>query len=127
MPADTFSLSAQDILIANDKDLNEYVSLKKLAPYRKTGARVWDNKRATKLRDFKEKLKSSRWAGSVDQSSEQHEATHKKKRKGKKERERAKATANTDPEPAHSAAELNPDVQSTPRKRRKTKTDLGED
>ncbi|PKA48862.1 hypothetical protein AXF42_Ash016378 [Apostasia shenzhenica] len=34
VPANRFGLHAEEILVANDKDLNQYVSLRRLAPYR---------------------------------------------------------------------------------------------
>ncbi|KAI0504914.1 hypothetical protein KFK09_015871 [Dendrobium nobile] len=34
VPADSYGLQTEEILMANEKDLNQYVSLKKLAPYR---------------------------------------------------------------------------------------------
>lgn len=90
--------------MATDAELNEYVGLKKLAPYRKGKSRVeWDPKRGERLKDLKDKVRtrtgasSSSWgghaAGVVGGKGGEEEA--KKKRKGKKERERAKLAAET--------------------------------
>ncbi|KAH9072780.1 Krr1-domain-containing protein [Lactarius deliciosus] len=72
----SYGLTPTEILLADDKDLNEYVGLKKLAPYRKQRD-TWDVRRGERLGEFKKKLSGR--AGP-------------KKRKGKKERMREKAT-----------------------------------
>ncbi|KAI9465171.1 KRI1-like family C-terminal-domain-containing protein, partial [Lactarius psammicola] len=51
----SYGLTPTEILLADDKDLNEYVGLKKLAPYRKQRD-TWDAKRGERLREFKKKL-----------------------------------------------------------------------
>lgn len=88
-----YSLSASEILLADDKDLNEYVGLKKLAPYRKQRD-TWDAKRGERLREFKKKLSGRlEETGTNDVTMEDLvDGEHKaKKRKGKKERLREKA------------------------------------
>ena len=93
----SFGLSASEILLADDKDLNEYVGLKKLAPFRKQRG-TWDAKRGERLREFKNKISGR--LGEADASgiaAEHHhrlvDSEHKtKKRKGRKERMREKAT-----------------------------------
>jgi protein KRI1 len=47
-----YRLSASEILLADDKDLNEYNGLKKLAPYSKQ-RETWDAGRSGHLREFK--------------------------------------------------------------------------
>ena len=57
VPTQTYSLTPVEILLATDKELNEYVSVKKYAPYRQEKDRSrWDTKEKEKLREFKEKL-----------------------------------------------------------------------
>lgn len=92
----SFGLNASEILLADDKDLNEYVGLKKLAPFRKQRG-TWDAKRGERLREFKNKISGR--LGEADASgiaAEQQQqlvdGEHKaKKRKGRKERMREKA------------------------------------
>ena len=73
--------------MADDKDLNQYMGVKKLAPYRKAG--TWDQKRGERLKEFKTKMKDR--MGHYD--AESSEARPQKKRKGKKERQKAKQAA----------------------------------
>ncbi|KZS87753.1 Krr1-domain-containing protein [Sistotremastrum niveocremeum HHB9708] len=103
-PAESFSLSAEDILLASDKDLNEYMGLKKYAPYRKAGSKVWDKNRPAKLRDFKAKLNGRSWGGQSSETQNDGVDETKKRRKGKKERERAKLAAGASV-PSESASE----------------------
>ncbi|KAG9307776.1 hypothetical protein G9A89_023341 [Geosiphon pyriformis] len=56
----TFGLSPAEILLADDKDLNEFVSLKKLAPFRPEQSVKNDEKKYSKkkrLQQFRKKLK----------------------------------------------------------------------
>lgn len=93
-----FHLSAAEILMATDAELNEYMSLKKIAPYRKTkNKNEWDSKRAERLKTFKDNVRSRTWgpssrfgSGPSVQANGGEDDGPKKKRKGKKERERAK-------------------------------------
>ncbi|KIJ51364.1 hypothetical protein M422DRAFT_244542 [Sphaerobolus stellatus SS14] len=87
----SYSLTPAEILLATDKELNEFMSIKKIAPYRKDGR--WDTKRAERLKILKDKLKERGWGnreleGDAGDGSE----VKKKKRKGKKERQRGKVT-----------------------------------
>ncbi|KAF8526002.1 KRI1-like family C-terminal-domain-containing protein [Hysterangium stoloniferum] len=83
--AQSYSLTPAEILLATDGELNEYMGLKKIAPYRKDGR--WDTKRVDRLKELKAKLKVRGWHGG---NSEDHDEKQPKKRKGKKERQRAK-------------------------------------
>ncbi|KAF5317330.1 hypothetical protein D9611_003660 [Ephemerocybe angulata] len=112
-----YSLDPVDILMATDKELNEYMSVKKYAPYRhERGDRSkWDPKQQEKLRELKESLKKRQMAfGNYDANGarggsgangsrvgsgkrgaegaeEEGGEKPKKKRMGKKERLRLKA------------------------------------
>ncbi|KAK4055204.1 Kinetochore protein Spc24 [Microbotryomycetes sp. JL201] len=59
-----FSLTPREILLATDNELNEYMSLKKLAPYRQKGDVVKRNKK--KLKELKAILKDRVWGEDVD-------------------------------------------------------------
>ena len=89
----SFGLSASEILLADDKDLNEYVGLKKLAPFRKQRD-TWDARRGERLREFKNKISGRLEGTDTNGIATEHlvDGEHKaKKRKGKKERLREKA------------------------------------
>lgn len=89
----SYGLSSSEILLADDKDLNEYVGLKKFAPYRKQREN-WDAKRGDRLRDFKNKISEQLGEADANGTATEHlvDGEHKaKKRKGKKERMREKA------------------------------------
>jgi protein KRI1 len=95
VPTQTYSLTPVEILLATDKELNEYVSVKKYAPYRQEKDRSrWDNKEKEKLREFKAKLgeRVGDRVGFGMGNQEGGEGGEKvKKRKGKKERMKMKA------------------------------------
>ncbi|KAF9777857.1 KRI1-like family C-terminal-domain-containing protein [Thelephora terrestris] len=83
----SFGLTATEILMADDKVLNQYMGIKKYAPYRK-GAN-WDTRRPERLKEFREAMNAKSARGNGEDGEVQV-----KKRKGKKERLRAKtATA----------------------------------
>jgi protein KRI1 len=81
----TFALTPAEILMATDKELNQYVSVKRYAPYR---AEKWDHNRGERLLEFREKLKE-RVGGT--RTSHRSEDPTPKKRLGKKERQKMKA------------------------------------
>jgi protein KRI1 len=74
-------------LLADDKDLNAYVSVKKYAPYKK-GKDAWDKGRVERLKELKEKVKGrvERTWGDSDMQNQGNGERVKKKRMGKKER-----------------------------------------
>ena len=80
-------------MVAQDKDLNQYVSIKKYAPYRKPGQ--WDGQRPQRLKEFRDKLKPKNSNGQADAGGEagEGEVPTAKRRKGKKERMKAKLAA----------------------------------
>ncbi len=92
----TFGLSPAEILMATDAELNTYMGVKKIAPYRKEGkGRNWDSKRTARLQELKAKLKERGIGGSIQAGAV---AQEKKKRKGKEERMREKAVGGEDEE-----------------------------
>ncbi|KAJ2918313.1 hypothetical protein MD484_g2130, partial [Candolleomyces efflorescens] len=92
----SYSLDPVEILLADDKDLNEYMSVKKYAPYRqdKGDRSRWDPKQQEKLRTLRDNLKKRHTAffGQPHDGKEsgQQAGGEKKKRKGKKERMKMK-------------------------------------
>ncbi|KAL5531994.1 KRI1 [Sanghuangporus sanghuang] len=101
---DSYGLSATEILLADDAELNNLVGLRKVAaPYRKDRGRAWDPKRGEKLKEFRKKLGESSAVGGAggggeggslngNVEGEGEGAGMKGKRKGKKERQKAKLT-----------------------------------
>lgn len=91
VPKADYGMSAVEILLANDKDLNDVVGLKHLLPYRKgAGKRPKDLNR--KLGEFRRKLDAKAGEGERRHEGEGAEG-QVKKRMGKKERQKAKAAA----------------------------------
>ncbi|KAJ8595431.1 hypothetical protein M405DRAFT_878190 [Rhizopogon salebrosus TDB-379] len=86
----TFALTPAEVLMATDQDLNQYVSVKRYAPYR---AEKWDHNRGERLKEFREKLKER-----VGDTGTRHrnEDAVPKKRLGKKERQKRKAATTAD-------------------------------
>ncbi|KAH9042788.1 Krr1-domain-containing protein [Lactarius pseudohatsudake] len=78
----SYGLTPTEILLADDKDLNEYVGLKKLAPYRKQRD-MWDAKRGERLGEFKKKF--SEHAGGVGVDRQRERALEQSKEEEGKE------------------------------------------
>jgi protein KRI1 len=123
-----YGLSASEILLADDKDLNEYVGLKKLAPYRKQRD-TWDAKRGERLREFKKKVSGRLEETGANDATMEHlvDGEHKaKKRKGKKERTREKAARVA--EGTEVVQEVETKTTNSPRKTAEEQSeDVGED
>jgi protein KRI1 len=85
-----FALTPVEILLATDAELNEYMSVKKYAPYRKDAR--WDSTRGDRLKELKQKVSERGGAGMKKEGAglDEHQG---KKRKGKKERMKMKAAA----------------------------------
>jgi protein KRI1 len=101
--------------MATDRELNEYMSIKRLAPYKSKNRGMWDNERNEKLLELKQAIASRTWDGvPVSEWVQGARAGRqggvggtregdgkKKKRMGKKERSKLKALAEgTQPEAA---------------------------
>jgi protein KRI1 len=123
-----YGLNASEILLADDKDLNEYVGLKKLAPYRKQRD-TWDAKRGERLREFKKKVSGLLEETGANDATMEHlvDGEHKaKKRKGKKERTREKAARVA--EGTEVVQEVETKTTNSPRKGAEEQSeDVGED
>jgi protein KRI1 len=80
--------------MATDQELNEYMSVKKYAPYRqdKSNPQRWNKKTQDKLHELKAKVGERAGTSFIDGSRGQGRVEEKaKKRKGKKERMKLKA------------------------------------
>jgi protein KRI1 len=75
-------------LLAKDAELNEYMSVKKYAPYRADNKAGWDKTRVDRLRELKGKVKER--MGGLDMEPQDRDGQVKKRRKGKKERQKDK-------------------------------------
>ena len=78
--------------MATDTDLNQYLSVKKYAPYRKETR--WDATRNDRLKDLKQKITEHERETGVGNTTA--EARPTKKRMGRKERLKLKALAQSD-------------------------------
>jgi protein KRI1 len=96
--------------MATDKELNEYMSIKRLAPYKNKNRGTWDKDRNEKLLELKQAIASRTWDGvpmskwvqgarlgrqSGAGGAHESDGMKKKKRMGKKERSKLKALAGT--------------------------------
>jgi protein KRI1 len=80
----SFSLSAEEILLATDSELNAFMSLKKLAPYRQDSPQ-WlkkeHEKQRKKVKELREVLKKRKWGEEVDEEAAERELEKRKERK----------------------------------------------
>ncbi|KAF9012710.1 KRI1-like family C-terminal-domain-containing protein [Cyathus striatus] len=90
----SFSLTPTEILMATDKELNEFMGIKKYAPYRQEKDRRWDKSRQEKLGEIKSTIQERMARKGMDWATEGGDSSKReakpKKRKGKKERMKAK-------------------------------------
>lgn len=86
----SFALSPAEILTATDAELNQYLSVKKYAPYRKDNA--WDKTRVDRLKELKQSVaeRSQGMCGATGANAVHENGERVKKRKGKKERQKMK-------------------------------------
>ncbi|KAG6813764.1 hypothetical protein H0H92_007716 [Tricholoma furcatifolium] len=90
--AQNYGLTPVEILMGTDQELNEYMSIKKYAPYRQKEAK-WDSKRNDRLKELKGKL-ANRGGSSGREAGDGADGDKPvKKRKGKKERLKMKTAA----------------------------------
>jgi protein KRI1 len=75
-----------EILMATDAELNEYMSVKKYAPYRTNRDVKWDGKRNDRLKELKTRIAERSGGALTDDAG----GRQMKKRKGKKERQKQK-------------------------------------
>ncbi|KAF4563110.1 hypothetical protein EYR40_007168 [Pleurotus pulmonarius] len=91
---EAFALTPAEILMATDAELNEFMSIKKYAPYR-TGPKRWDNTRNEKLKELRRKIAERTGTNFAEESARDRRTGGTgeravKKRKGKKERMKLK-------------------------------------
>ncbi|KAI6046421.1 KRI1-like family-domain-containing protein [Pisolithus marmoratus] len=123
--AEDYALSPAEILLATDAELNTYVGLRKMAPYRQIGGsgkgKDWDPKRNERLKEFREKLQARIGSGFAGdwyigrgpdgRRTGEGAENGKKKRLGKKER--AKLRVGVGEAAEHGQMDGEPTDQST--------------
>lgn len=91
VPAESFNLTPEEILLATDAELNSFMSLKKLAPYRHDSA-AYQSKQAQKqrkkLKELRDTIRNRKWGEEVDEAQAQA-ALEKRKEKKRRYRENA--------------------------------------
>lgn len=123
-----FALTPAEILMATDQELNEYVSVKKYAPYRKEVR--WDSTRNERLKELKNKVSERvphEFAAGSSRDGAGASDRPVKKRKGKKERMKMKAGDadgdNADGAEIKATIGATPSVSTQKRKREATEAD----
>lgn len=112
----TFGLSPAEILMATDAELNSFIGMKHLAPYRHGGLGAAGREHGKKLRDLKTRIARRKWGEEFDADADAKADERKrdagwqnrsdsapKKRKGKKERMREAAAGAAGDEDARPA------------------------
>jgi len=109
----SFNLSAQEILLATDAELNSFLSLRKIAPYRQDDGAAKAGKQKKRLKELRDSLKNRKWGEELDEAQAERDASRKRKYKeeGAKKRDKREAEG---------AAEAGPKkLGKSERKRRK--------
>lgn len=74
----SYNLDAAEILMATDAELNSYMSLRKLAPYRSEEEKKGKSKK--RLKELRDALKGRKWGEEIDEDREREEAERYGKR-----------------------------------------------
>ncbi|KAG8932321.1 hypothetical protein FRC02_001328 [Tulasnella sp. 418] len=128
----SYSLSSAEILMATDQELNEFISLKKLAPYRRSKMKDWDPKRAEKVKELKQAIATRGKGGWNTKSTDgtNGEDRKPKKRKGKKERMKAREEKEKEMSASHETIPQVPerveDGDTSPHKKKRRKRNKGD-
>ncbi|GAA5980013.1 hypothetical protein JCM10908_001498 [Rhodotorula pacifica] len=91
VPAESFNLTPEEILLATDAELNSFMSLKKLAPYRHDSAAYRSKqaqKQRKKLKELRDMIRNRKWGDEVDEA-QAIEALEKRKEKKRRYKENA--------------------------------------
>ncbi|KAG8961488.1 hypothetical protein FRC03_005330 [Tulasnella sp. 419] len=128
----SYSLSSAEILMATDQELNEFINLKKLAPYRRSKMKDWDPKRAEKVKELKQAIATRGKGGWNTKSTDgtNGEDRKPKKRKGKKERMKAREEKEKEMSASHETIPQVPerveDGDTSPHKKKRRKRNKGD-
>ena len=66
-PSD-YNLDASEILMATDNELNSYMSIRKMAPYRREDEKKGKSKK--RLKELRDSLKMRKWGAEIDEEAE---------------------------------------------------------
>lgn len=122
----SYALTASEILAATDAELNQYIPVKKYAPYRQDKKDGWDRTRTDRLKELKGAVseRTKVLFGDLADTSGAGEV-RVKKRKGKKERMKEKEAVDSKPDEVAVAETMvvtrEENVQPSKKRRRKHK------
>ncbi|KAI5475361.1 KRR1 interacting protein 1 [Pseudohyphozyma bogoriensis] len=86
-----YSLTPVEILMATDAELNAYMSLRKMAPYRQGEEKPRSKK---KLKEFRDALKNREWGVEIDEEAEERQKKRPKwSEEGAKKREKKEGSS----------------------------------
>lgn len=68
--ASSYALTPAEILLATDAELNSYMSLRKMAPYRSDGGDLEKPKGKKKLKELRDAVKQREWGVEIDEEAE---------------------------------------------------------
>lgn len=66
--ASDYNLDASEILMATDNELNSYMSIRKMAPYRREDEKKGKSKK--RLKELRDSLKMRKWGAEIDEEAE---------------------------------------------------------
>lgn len=81
---ENFNLTTEEMLIADEKDLNAVISLKKLGPYRAGALKEkddhkWKKTKKKRLWEFRSKLKGKKFTNAEEEEEEGHSSKRMRK------------------------------------------------